>query len=101
MNRTGIQYPVADGRKRQSWRQSTPTRPSVLFSTDMTNPLLVLQHIACEPPAAYADELRAWGAGMVTVEVDAGESLPDWREFAGIVAMGGPMGAARTSACPG
>lgn len=23
--------------------------------------LLVLQHIDCEPPAAYEDEMRAWG----------------------------------------
>ena len=59
----------------------------------MPKPILVLQHIACEPPAAYEDELRAWGAGLVRVEVDAGEPLPDWRPFAGIVAMGGPMGA--------
>jgi GMP synthase-like glutamine amidotransferase len=61
----------------------------------MTPPgtLLVLQHIACEPPAAYEDELRAWGADLHRVEVDDGEPLPDWRGFAGIVAMGGPMGA--------
>jgi GMP synthase-like glutamine amidotransferase len=62
----------------------------------MTRPrssLLVLQHIACEPPAAYEDELRAWDADLHRVEVDAGEPLPDWRDFAGIVAMGGPMAA--------
>ena len=56
-------------------------------------PLLVLQHIACEPPAAYEDELRAWGGDVHRVEIDEGEPLPDWREFAGIIAMGGPMGA--------
>jgi GMP synthase (glutamine-hydrolysing) len=60
---------------------------------EMSNSLLVLQHISCEPPAAYEDELRAWGIGMRRVEVDDGEPLPDWREFGGIVAMGGPMGA--------
>ena len=59
----------------------------------MAAALLVLQHIACEPPAAYEDELRAWGADLVRVEVDEGEPLPDWRDFSGIVAMGGPMGA--------
>jgi GMP synthase (glutamine-hydrolysing) len=63
----------------------------------MTRPdgtrLLVLQHIACEPPAAYEDELLAWGAELLRVLVDEGDPLPDWREFAGIVAMGGPMGA--------
>jgi GMP synthase-like glutamine amidotransferase len=55
--------------------------------------LLVLQHISCEPPAAYEDELREWGIELQRVEVDEGEPLPDWRQFAGIVAMGGPMGA--------
>jgi GMP synthase (glutamine-hydrolysing) len=55
--------------------------------------ILVLQHIACEPPAAYEDELRAWGADLHRVQIDEGDPLPDWREFAGIVAMGGPMGA--------
>jgi GMP synthase (glutamine-hydrolysing) len=55
--------------------------------------LLALQHIACEPPAAFEDELLAWGASLHRVEVDEGDPLPDWREFAGIVAMGGPMGA--------
>jgi hypothetical protein len=55
--------------------------------------LLVPQHIACEPPAAYEDEMRAQGVGLHRVEVDEGEVLPDWRAFDGIVAMGGPMGA--------
>jgi GMP synthase (glutamine-hydrolysing) len=59
----------------------------------VTRPLLVLQHIVCEPPAAYEDELRAWGADLVRVEVDEGEPLPDWRGYAGLIAMGGPMGA--------
>jgi GMP synthase (glutamine-hydrolysing) len=55
--------------------------------------LLVLQHIECEPPGAYEDELRAWGAALHRVELDEGDPLPDWRGFDGIVAMGGPMGA--------
>jgi GMP synthase (glutamine-hydrolysing) len=55
--------------------------------------VLVLQHIACEPPAAYEDELRAWGLGLHRVQLDEGDPLPDWREFSAIVAMGGPMGA--------
>jgi GMP synthase-like glutamine amidotransferase len=54
---------------------------------------LVLQHIACEPPAAFEDELLAWGAALDRIEVDEGEPLPDWRGYAGIIAMGGPMGA--------
>jgi GMP synthase (glutamine-hydrolysing) len=55
--------------------------------------LLVLQHIACEPPGAYEDELRERGGALVRVMVDQGEPLPELGGFDGIVAMGGPMGA--------
>jgi GMP synthase (glutamine-hydrolysing) len=55
--------------------------------------LLVLQHIACEPPGAYEDELRDRGGELHRVIADQGEPLPDWRGFDGIIAMGGPMGA--------
>jgi GMP synthase-like glutamine amidotransferase len=55
--------------------------------------VLVLQHIACEPPGVYEDVLRERGATLHRVELDEGEPLPDWREFDGIVAMGGPMSA--------
>lgn len=54
---------------------------------------LALQHIACEPPAAFEDELRDRGLDLVRVELDEGETPPDWREFAGLIVMGGPMGA--------
>jgi GMP synthase (glutamine-hydrolysing) len=53
--------------------------------------VLVLQHIACEPPGVYEDVLVERGATIERVELDEGEPLPDWREFAAIVAMGGPM----------
>jgi GMP synthase-like glutamine amidotransferase len=53
----------------------------------------VLQHIACEPPGAYEDELLARGGSLTRVMVDLGQPLPDWREFDGIIVMGGPMGA--------
>jgi len=56
-------------------------------------PLLVLQHIGCEPPAAYEDELLARGLELRRMQLDEGEPLPDWREHGAIVAMGGPMGA--------
>jgi len=55
--------------------------------------LLLLQHVACEPPGSYEDELFTWGGELVAVMVDQGDPLPDWREFDGIIAMGGPMGA--------
>ncbi len=59
----------------------------------MAAPVLALQHIACEPPAAYEDELRATGLELVRVELDEGDELPDWRGFGAVVVMGGPMGA--------
>lgn len=58
-----------------------------------TRRVLVLQHIACEPPGAYEDVLRERGAELVRVEVDAGDPLPSWREFDAMIVMGGPMGA--------
>ena len=62
--------------------------------------MLVLQHIACEPPAAYEDELRAWDLDLHRVQLDEGDPLPDWRDFAAIIAMGGPMGALDDARCP-
>jgi len=53
--------------------------------------VLVLQHIACEPPGVFEDVLHERGADLHRVELDEGEPLPDWREFDAIVAMGGPM----------
>jgi GMP synthase (glutamine-hydrolysing) len=53
--------------------------------------VLVLQHIACEPPGVYEDVLVERGARLHRVELDEGGALPDWRRFDAIVAMGGPM----------
>jgi GMP synthase-like glutamine amidotransferase len=53
---------------------------------------LILQHIACEPAGAYEDELVARGLAAQYVRLYDGDELPDWRDFPGIVAMGGPMG---------
>ena len=55
--------------------------------------VLVLQHIACEPPGVYEDVLRERGLELARVEVDEGEPLPTRRDFDAIVAMGGPMSA--------
>jgi GMP synthase-like glutamine amidotransferase len=53
--------------------------------------VLVLQHIACESPGACEDVLVERGATIHRVELDEGETLPDWRDVDAIVAMGGPM----------
>ena len=55
--------------------------------------VLVLQHIACEPPAAYGEELDRRGIAFRSVALDEGQALPDWRPYRAIIAMGGPMGA--------
>ncbi len=52
---------------------------------------LVLQHIACEPPGVFEDVMREHAVTLHRVELDEGDSLPDWRGFDLIVAMGGPM----------
>jgi GMP synthase (glutamine-hydrolysing) len=53
--------------------------------------VLVLQHIACEPPGEFEDVLFERGADIVRVELDEGDALPARDEFDAIVAMGGPM----------
>jgi GMP synthase-like glutamine amidotransferase len=58
-----------------------------------TQTMLVLQHADCEPPGAYEDELLDRGIPLHRVSVDRCRELPDWRAYAGIVAMGGAMGA--------
>ena len=55
--------------------------------------VLVLQHIACEPPGVYEDVLLERGATIHRVELDEGDPIPDGREFDAVVAMGGPMSA--------
>ena len=43
--------------------------------------VLVLQHIACEPPGEYETVLRERGATLHRVELDEGEPLPDLGGF--------------------
>ena len=54
--------------------------------------VLVLQHIACEPPGVFEDVLLERGARLQRVELDEGEPLPESIDGTdAIVAMGGPM----------
>ena len=39
--------------------------------------VLVLQHIACEPPGVYEDALLRRGARITRVELDEGQRVPD------------------------
>jgi GMP synthase-like glutamine amidotransferase len=62
--------------------------------------VLVLQHIACEPPGVYEEVLREHGASIRRIELDAGEPLPRRDEVDAIVCMGGPMSATDDDALP-
>ncbi|MSO40934.1 MAG: type 1 glutamine amidotransferase [Solirubrobacterales bacterium] len=62
--------------------------------------VLVLQHIACEHPGVFSEVMDERGVKVVAVELDEGDPLPDWREFDGVLAMGGPMGAGDDSEHP-
>jgi GMP synthase (glutamine-hydrolysing) len=62
--------------------------------------VLVLQHIACEPPGVYEDVLRDRGVTIERVELDEGDALPDWQRFDAVIAMGGPMGAGDDDTLP-
>ncbi|OLT31946.1 hypothetical protein BJF84_15480 [Rhodococcus sp. CUA-806] len=55
--------------------------------------ILVLQHVECEPPAAFEDILVERRIEIDRIELDQGQSLPDWRLYDAIIVMGGPMGA--------
>jgi GMP synthase-like glutamine amidotransferase len=62
--------------------------------------LLVLQHAGCEPPGVYEQEARARSVELHRILLDEPHELPDWGRFAGIVVMGGAMGAYEDDAHP-
>jgi GMP synthase (glutamine-hydrolysing) len=62
--------------------------------------VLVLQHIACEPPGVFEDVLRESGAELLRVELDEGDQLPEPGSFDALIAMGGPMGAGDDAELP-
>lgn len=53
--------------------------------------LLVFQHVAVEHPGVLRDFLREDGLAWHAVELDAGDAIPDLRDFRGLVVMGGPQ----------
>jgi GMP synthase-like glutamine amidotransferase len=52
----------------------------------------VVQHVAHEGPGLIFGALSDRGARVEVVRLDAGDPLPDERDVAGLVVMGGPMG---------
>ncbi len=63
-----------------------------MTDTPGTASWVVLQHVAHEGPGLVADELQRAGQSLRVVRLDLGERLPPSGSFAGLVAMGGPMG---------
>ena len=56
-------------------------------------PILILQHHPVETPGVFAEVLAERGLAAQTIRPDLGHSFPsDPGAFAGVIAMGGPMG---------
>jgi len=54
--------------------------------------ILVLQHVASAPLAAYAEVLADRGADVVVVDIEAGDAIPAMLEGVdGVISLGGPM----------
>lgn len=63
--------------------------------------VLILQHDACEGPAAIAEALHAAGCGIRVIHSYAGEPVPArLASHAGLIVMGGPMGVYETERYP-
>jgi GMP synthase (glutamine-hydrolysing) len=60
--------------------------------------LAVLQHVACEPPAAYSPVLEKYAT--VDAFLMGRDAVPDLTGYDAVVAMGGPMGAYDRDAFP-
>ena len=57
-------------------------------------PLLVIRHADFAGPAYCGSYLAETGRGFVLCAIDRGDAIPDDpREYAGLIVMGGPMGA--------
>lgn len=54
--------------------------------------VLIVQHVAPEPPGRIAQALERRGLDCRVVRVDRGERIPRTLQAAGLVVMGGPMG---------
>ncbi|MDF7640662.1 type 1 glutamine amidotransferase [Bifidobacterium sp. ESL0784] len=70
----------------------------------MTMPkVLILQHVSCEKPGRILDNLDDLGMGSETLNIasEANPDVPKSEKIAGLVVMGGPMGAQDYKEYPG
>ncbi|MGI9307158.1 MAG: type 1 glutamine amidotransferase [Gammaproteobacteria bacterium] len=61
---------------------------------------LVLQHIECEHPGIFRDLMKSGGTTWDAVELDEGESIPDFAGYDVMLVMGGPMDVWQTKEHP-
>jgi GMP synthase-like glutamine amidotransferase len=61
--------------------------------TDGHGEWVVLQHVGFEGPGSIEDAARRAGLGLRLVRLQDGDALPDVNALAGVIVMGGPMGA--------
>jgi GMP synthase-like glutamine amidotransferase len=61
---------------------------------------VVIQHVSFEGPGQITAALKRHGTAIDVRRMDLGEGLPEPAEIAGLVVMGGPMGALDDSAHP-
>jgi GMP synthase (glutamine-hydrolysing) len=71
------------------------------MNSSVRRQLLVLQHVSWESPGLILDAIADLPVSTQTVLTDPAPRLPRIDELAGIVAMGGPMGALDDDAYPG
>jgi GMP synthase-like glutamine amidotransferase len=67
------------------------TLPWPIIERDTIMRILVFQHVPVEHPGAFCQLWRESGDEWCTVELDAGQVIPDLNDFDLLVAMGGPM----------
>lgn len=66
----------------------------------MANPWVVLQHVPFEGPGLIAPAIERAGGRVEIRRMDFGDPVPSTDEVAGMVVMGGPMGALDDAAHP-
>jgi GMP synthase-like glutamine amidotransferase len=59
----------------------------------IAKPILIIQHAEFEHPAALRRALQSQGLGTYWLHPYRGEAYPESHEIAGIISLGGPMGA--------
>ena len=57
----------------------------------MTKRFLIFQHLEVEHPGIFRTFMQEEGIAWDTVELDRNDAIPDLRNYAALIVMGGPM----------